>query len=196
MDGGLAAFRATRRRPLLLVGDLDSVDVPTTGLAVKRYPVAKDYSDFAGALEEAKRLRARVVVVAGLLGGRLDHEWANLLEAAAAAKHFAGILALSLRAQIVLTARYAAVDLLEGTLVSTFALSGPARLSLSGTQWALTRRRLVPGSHGLSNVASGTVELTVHAGVIALVVPSGTAQSSRNRKTSRAIRPRSSKTVP
>jgi thiamine pyrophosphokinase len=65
VDGGLAAFRATRRRPLLLVGDLDSVDVPTTGLAVKRYPVAKDYSDFAGALEEAKRLRARVVVVAG-----------------------------------------------------------------------------------------------------------------------------------
>lgn len=171
VDGGLATCRGIRRRPDLFVGDLDSVRVPPRGIPSTVYPVAKDFSDFAGALLAARRLGAEVVVIAGLLGGRLDHEWANLLEAGVAAPGFLGILAPASRGLVVVTARGVRASAVAGSLVSVFALGRGARVSLRGTVWTISKRRLAPGSLGLSNVTGREVAMDVHEGVAMLVFP-------------------------
>jgi thiamine pyrophosphokinase len=172
VDGGLAACRAARRRPDLFVGDLDSTPASPAGVSSRIYAAAKDFSDFAGALEEAAARGADIVVVAGLIGGRLDHEWANVLEAGACAPQLTAVLAPSARGFVVITARGVRVATRTGALVSLFALRRTARVTLTGTAWTLAKRIVRPGSLGLSNTARGPVRLTVHAGVAALVFPS------------------------
>ena len=81
VDGGLKTCRAARRRPDLLIGDGDSMNGKTPrNLPSIVFPRDKDFSDLSGALREMKRRKVQVVTVVGLTGGRLDHEWANLLE--------------------------------------------------------------------------------------------------------------------
>jgi thiamine pyrophosphokinase len=171
VDGGLTACRALRRRPDLFVGDLDSARRAPIGIASRIYPAAKDFSDFSGALVEARRLGADVVAIAGLLGGRLDHEWANILEVGATAREFAGVLAPSSRGLIVVTATGVRVRTMPRRDVSVFALGRGARVSLRGTVWTMAKRRLASGSLGLSNVTGGRLALDVHDGVAALVFP-------------------------
>jgi len=171
VDGGLRTCRAMHRRPDLFVGDLDSARRRPRGIASCIYPAAKDFSDFSGALSEARRLGADVLVIAGLLGGRLDHEWANLLEVGAAARGFAGFLAPSSRGLVVVTAGGVRARTVPGRLVSVFALGRGARVSLRGTVWTLAKRRLAPGSLGLSNLTGGELALDVHDGVAVLVFP-------------------------
>lgn len=172
VDGGIAGCRAAGRRPDLFVGDLDSARRPPKGVPATIYPVAKDFSDFSGALDEVRRRGVDVAVVAGLLGGRLDHEWANLLEVGSAAPRFAALLAPSSRGLVVVTSRGLSTTAARGRLVSVFALGGVARVTLRGTRWELARRRLTPGSLGLSNVAAGAMSVVVHEGVAAVVFPS------------------------
>jgi thiamine pyrophosphokinase len=171
VDGGIAACRALRREPELFVGDLDSARKAPEGVRAVIYPKAKAFSDLAGALVEVRRLRADVVAIAGLLGGRLDHEWANLLEVGASAKRFDGMMAVDTRGLILVTAHGVRVAGLRGRTVSLFAFGRDARVTLTGARWPLSRARLAPGSLGLSNVARGAVTLTVHSGTVALVVP-------------------------
>ncbi len=78
VDGGLRTCRAAGRRPDLFVGDGDSSGRVPAGIPTVLYPRDKSFSDFSGALREAAKRGATLVVVAGLLGGRIDHEWANL----------------------------------------------------------------------------------------------------------------------
>jgi thiamine pyrophosphokinase len=171
VDGGLKTCRATRRRPDLFVGDLDSAPHHPRGVASLVYPAAKDFSDLSGGLSALRRLGAEVAVVAGMLGGRLDHEWANLLEVAAAARGLTGILAPSSRGLVVVTATGVRTRTVPGRLVSLFALGRGTRVSLRGTAYALAKRRLAPGSLGLSNVTGETLVLDVHEGVAVLVFP-------------------------
>jgi len=171
VDGGLATCRAAGKRPDRFVGDLDSTIAAPRGVPSTIYPAAKSFSDFAGALVLARRLGVDVVVIAGLLGGRLDHEWANLFELGAAAPRFAGLIAPTARGAVIVSAGRVRVDGLGRRLVSVFALAPATRVSLRGTRWQLSNRRLAPGSLGLSNVTDGSLELDVHAGAAALVFP-------------------------
>jgi thiamine pyrophosphokinase len=171
VDGGLSTCRALRRRPDLFVGDLDSTRRLPTGIASHVYPAAKDFSDFSGALVEARRLGADVVAIAGLLGGRLDHEWANILEVGAHARNFVGVLAASPRGLVIVTTTGVRAQSIPQRDVSLFALGRTARVSLRGTVWTLAKRRLASGSLGLSNVTGERLRLDVHEGVAALVFP-------------------------
>lgn len=171
VDGGLAAWRALRIRPDLFVGDGDSATAVPEGLDAVVYPTDKTFSDFAGALGEASRRGAGVGVVAGALGGRLDHEWANILELGAASRRFSALLATGARGLVVVTSRGMRARGLGRRVVSVFALGGRATVSLSGTRWPLARHRLAPGSRGLSNETDGRIALEVHGGVAAVVLP-------------------------
>lgn len=173
VDGGLATMRALRLHPDLFVGDVDSARRPPRGVAARIYPVAKDFSDLSGALRESRKLDAEVVVIAGFLGGRLDHEWANLLEAAAAARGFAGIVAPAKRGLIALTSRSLRARTRPRQPVSVFAVGGSAQVTLRGASWTLARTRLPSGSLGLSNVTGTKLALDVHRGVVAVVFPEG-----------------------
>lgn len=172
VNGGLASCRASRRRPDLFVGDADSFRrVPKKLPAVLLKP-DKDRSDLAAALAELRRRGARIVTVAGLLGGRLDHEWANLLELGCASQHFAALIAPTERGVVLVTSRGCRASTVRGRLFSLFALCGQAKVTLRGARWDLRGELLRPGSRGLSNVTGRSLDLKVHRGAVALVFPS------------------------
>jgi thiamine pyrophosphokinase len=173
VDGGWNTCRSAGRRPDLYVGDADSSRRVPRAIPSVVYPQDKDFSDLAGALREMRRRRVQVLLVAGLLGGRLDHEWANVQEIGAHASGFAGLLAPSRRGVVVFTARGFRARTVRGRSLSLFPIGGAAVVTLVGARWALTRRRLKPGSVGLSNVTGPQIRLTVHRGVAAVVFPSG-----------------------
>jgi thiamine pyrophosphokinase len=111
------------------------------------------------------------VLLAGLVGGRLDHEWANMFEASAATRHFAAILAPTDRGLVVLTRRGCRALTVPNRTVSLFSPCGRSTITLRGTRWTLRRKQVGPGSLGLSNVTGTGLHLTVHRGSVALVFP-------------------------
>jgi thiamine pyrophosphokinase len=171
VDGGLKTCRLARRKPDLFVGDGDSLRRrPPADIPCVLFEQDKDFSDLAGALQAMRERKVQIVYIAGLTGGRLDHEWANLLEVAACARWFAGVVAPTDRGTVVVTSHGYRASTVRGRNFSLFALGSASTVSLSGTEWELSRRRLRPGSHGLSNVTGTELDLTVHAGVVALVL--------------------------
>lgn len=174
VDGGLQACRESRKRPDLFVGDGDSATRIPADIPALRYPTDKDFSDFAATLRELASRRVHVVSVAGLLGGRLDHEWSNVQEAGRWSSSFDAILAPAERGLVVVTARGCRATTARGRTVSLFPLGPAATITLRGTRWELQRRRMRPGSLGLSNLTGARFELTVHSGAVAVVfVPPG-----------------------
>jgi thiamine pyrophosphokinase len=172
VDGGLASCRQLGLVPQLLVGDGDSIDVAVPeGLPAVPYPADKDFSDLCGALREASRREIQVVGVAGMLGGRLDHEWANLFELTNWAGSFAAILSCGVRGTVLITRHGFRAATREGRVVSTFPIAGAAEVTLRGARWPLDRATLRPGSHGLSNETGSEFDLVVHDGVVVVVFP-------------------------
>ena len=174
VDGGLKTCRAAGRRPDLWVGDGDSSRTIPKDIPAVLYPTDKDLSDLGAALDEVARGGAQVVVVAGLLGGRLDHEWANLQELGSRSASFAGILAPTRRGTVLVTRRGCRARTVAGRTFSLLVLGGSATVTLRGARWRLDRKQLRPGSLGLSNVTGPRLDLTVHRGAVALVLPPST----------------------
>jgi len=170
VDGGLETCIAARRTPDLFVGDGDSARSVPDDLPAVLYDENKDFSDLVGALRELRRREVQVVAVGGLLGGRVDHEWSNLFELGGHARHFAGFVAPTERGLVIVTGHGCRMTTAQRRTVSLFALGAAATVSLGGTRWELARRRLRPGSHGLSNLTGAHLDLTVHTGTVALVL--------------------------
>src|SRR5438067_4421381 len=88
-NGGARALMHAGRRPTAILGDLDSL--PPDLLATWRagggetlvFPPEKDETDLELGLRYVVQRGARRVAVLGALGGRVDHELANLLLLAA-----------------------------------------------------------------------------------------------------------------
>jgi thiamine pyrophosphokinase len=171
VDGGLETCRRVGAIPDLFVGDADSSEGRPAELESVIYPRDKDLSDLSAALAEVRQRDVEIVTVAGLLGGRLDHEWANLFETGAHARHLAGVVAPSDRGTVVVTAHGCHAETVPGFVVSLFVLGGSATVTLRGTRWKLREQRIRPGSRGLSNLTGNRLDLVVHAGVVALVFP-------------------------
>ena len=170
VDGGLKTCLASRRRPDLFVGDADSFKKkPPKEITSVILPRDQECTDLCGALGQLRERRVQVVSVAGLLGGRLDHEWANLLELGCWSRRFAAFLAPTGRGTVLITSHGCKMSTVRDAKVSLFALNASATVTLRGTQRELTRRRLKPGSHGLNNCTGTELDLTVHAGTVALV---------------------------
>ena len=182
VDGGLRTCRAARRRPDLFVGDGDSLrQKPPADIPSVVFPQNKNFSDLAGALDELRQRKVQVVAVAGLTGGRLDHEWANLFELASRSRWFAGIIAPTDRGTVVVTSHGCKAATVRGRTFSIFALNSRSTVSLNGPDWELSRRRLQPGSHGLSNITGTELDLTVHSGVVALILLPPGPRTTRSR---------------
>jgi len=172
VDGGLESCRALGLTPDLYVGDGDSAETaPPDGVTSIPYPTDKDFSDLCGALRETSRRDVQVVGVAGMLGGRLDHEWANLFELTNWAGSFVAILSRGIRGTVLITRHGFRGATQAGRWVSTFPIAAPAEITLRGTRWPLERARLRPGSHGLSNETGAEFDLVVHDGVLVVVFP-------------------------
>ena len=77
-DAGLKALERAGIQPNLIVGDFDSLgQVPKTGNVIAHKP-EKDDTDMLLAVREALARNAQQIVIYGGMGGRPDHEYANI----------------------------------------------------------------------------------------------------------------------
>ncbi len=176
-DGGLRTARQLGLEPDIAIGDFDSASAALRAWAGRRgariivHPAAKDKTDAELALDCARAEGVRQVEFFGALGGRLDHELANvalLLRARAAG--------ITLRiidggTEAFLAGRRTAILADRGDWVSLLALSRRvSRITTSGLRYPLRAATLEEGSSlGVSNEVSGR-HPAVHVGVGDLLV--------------------------
>ena len=88
-DAGLKPLASAGITPDLIVGDFDSLgEVPSVGSIIAHRP-EKDDTDMLLAVREALERKAEQIVIFGGMGGRPDHEYANLQTLAYIANHSA-----------------------------------------------------------------------------------------------------------
>ncbi|WP_377293557.1 thiamine diphosphokinase [Rhizobium sp. SG2393] len=170
-DGGMRHAAALGLTPELWVGDFDSTpaDLLAAFPDVPRmpYPAAKNETDGEIAIAEALSRGARSIVMPGALGGeRSDHAFMHLLLAVRLAEQGLDITMTSgeEEAYPILTGR-TSIDLPEGALFSILGLTALDGLSIAGARYPLDDFHLPFGSsRTISNVAEGTVTITLHAG--------------------------------
>ncbi len=176
-DSGLHAARRLGLPVDLVIGDLDSVDpdlLHQVDVEVERHPRAKDRTDIVLALDRACELGARRLIVVSGGGGRLDHALANLL--VLAAPRYAGIdvRAHFARAEIAVVRSRHDMAGEAGTVVSLFAVDGPAHgVTTQGLRYPLRDEALESlSSRGVSNeFVGGPASVTVAAGTLLVVRP-------------------------
>ncbi len=182
-DGAAAYLVAHGIRPDVVVGDLDSLAETTIealaggGVEVLRYPARKDETDGELAVSEAVRRGAREVLLAGALGGDLDHTLGHLaiLRRLAGAGVAARIVSPGLVVGVLVAPDASPLDARPKTRVSLVPLGGDAVVTLRGLEYPLVRE-VLPGDTclGLGNaIAAAGASVRVHRGSVAVLVGSG-----------------------
>lgn len=190
IDGGVLLWQSLGIQPDLAIGDWDSLRNRKVlrDLLHVTLPSDKDRSDLHYAIQAAVNSGVKEVVCLGVSGGRPDHHQAMLFDLMEAASHreFAldRVMALGSEARYDFLGRKEQelwLDLKPGSLVSVFSFSDvPAVVSLEGFRYELDRAKLLPSSHGLSNVAtSKAARIRLHAGKLLVVTP---AQQRKSKK--------------
>lgn len=162
------------------IGDFDSVSadglaqVERWGATVTRHPEAKDATDLELAIDAARSLRPRRLVVVGGQGGRLDHLLANLALLAHAA--LAGIEVEGHLGDALVTPVHDWVELAgeRGSVVSLLPMHGPALgVTTDGLRYPLRGEDLPAGtSRGMSNELMGErATVTLGDGVLLAIQP-------------------------
>jgi thiamine pyrophosphokinase len=174
-DGGLDAALAADRQVDLVVGDLDSVsagvlaDATAAGVRIERHRVDKDESDLELALLAAVDRSAHTITVHLGVGGRLDHQLANLLVLASprwSAAEISAVIGAS-RAWVVRERRV--LPLGAGEPLALHAIGGPAQgVRTSGLRFDLHGEPLdAMVARGIANeVATERPTITVDSGVV------------------------------
>jgi thiamine pyrophosphokinase len=169
-DGGANALHRGGLRPHILIGDLDSVtqatldDYTAAGVAIIRYPAAKDETDLELALLHAVAQEATHIDVLGALGGRWDQTLSNI--ALLSLPELAGLRVrlLAPPQELYLVQQSAEVVGTPGDTVSLLPVGGPASgITISGFAYPLHEATLpYERSRGISNVLHaerGTIHL-------------------------------------
>lgn len=180
-DGGLAHAVALGVAVDAVVGDLDSADpdqlvsAADAGADIERHPVAKDETDLELALLLAAEAGPADLVLVGLLGGRIDHELANLTLVAQPRWFDAGLRVTAEDGVRTIHVVHDAIELTEppGTTISVLPWLGSATgVQERGMRWDLTDATLAAGtSQGMSNVAEADAQrIAVGAGILLVIV--------------------------
>lgn len=173
-DGGLRHCRPLNLTPDLVVGDFDSLATPAPD-GTTRIPLSvdKDYTDSFHAAQTAAERGYTRLLLAGMLGGRLDHTLANLQLLALLAQQSADCLltdggtdayALSGGGELCLPAR-------KGCYFSVLALEQCENLSIIGGKYPLEGYTLrCDDPRAISNEFVGAdVRIRISAGVAVAV---------------------------
>jgi thiamine pyrophosphokinase len=175
-DKGAAYCLESGVVPHLVVGDLDSLSpdilekLHDLGVEIKQFSTAKDYTDTQLALDEAIAEGAREVEILGAMGGRFDHELANLhlLKKAQDAGINARITTDC--QQIFLIRSHQVIKDRQGVTISLLPLTGRVEdITLTGFAFELQGAAMKIGDpYGISNIIRSS-EARVSAGEGVLV---------------------------
>lgn len=159
-DGGARALLDAGQDFDAILGDFDSLDVEAAdawrrrGGAAIAFPVGKDETDLELALQYVLDAGASRIAILGALGGRLDHELANLL--LLASPRLANVDAQIIDRQVRVRAvrGRAVIDGLSGDLLSLLPVTERIEgVRTGGLSYALSGDTLLLGpSRGVSNV--------------------------------------------
>lgn len=178
-DGGLRHARTLGRAPDLVIGDFDSTSPDLLawarrhGARLRRHPTAKDKTDAELALDAAVGRGIRAVDFLGAMGGRPDHELANVLLLVAARRHGVRACIRDGRRLLFLVESEEVLPGTRGDVLSLLALSEAARgITTMGLRFPLATGRLEMGSSlGISNVIDSTpARIAVKHGTVLAVL--------------------------
>jgi len=178
-DGGMAHAASLGVTPELWLGDFDSSDdaLLTLHRHVPRqtHPADKNATDGELAIDEAVRLGATELLLAGGLGGQMDHAFAHLMQLLKLRARGLTVMSSSGHEEAWPVVDGAVVLALEaGTRLSVLPVSDLLGLTIEGVRWPLRERDVVLGSTlTLSNeVSDASAKVSVAKGMaIVLVYP-------------------------
>lgn len=168
-DGGAANWIAAGVLPDVVIGDMDSLTSKMRDLipSGRLFHVAEQNStDFEKCLQ---RLSAPLILAAGFLGGRLDHE----LAACTALSRYPDQRCILIGDEDIcfLAPERFEIDLPEASRFSLYPL-GPVRGTSRGLLYPIEGLTLAPnGRVGTSNAVSGPVQLTFDSREMLIILP-------------------------
>jgi len=162
-DGGARHLSGSGLIPDVLMGDMDSIspaelaDYENAGVKVIRYPVDKDFTDTALALDYALSLKPRRIDIWGTQGGRIDHALANLFLLIKAKEAGVRTRLMDEYCEAFVPIGDVIFTAASGCLVSLMALSPRVEgIELQGFLYPLVDGTLtLSESRGVSNIISG-----------------------------------------
>ena len=180
-DGGMAHARSLGLEAELWVGDFDStpaqLEADYRHIPRQTHPADKAMTDGEIAIEAALSRGARDLVLAGGLGGQLDHALGHLAQLLALARRGVPAFATSgaEEAYPLIADTTLSLPLPPGSRLSIIAFSDLEGLTIAGVRWPLTNAQVSHGStRTLSNVVTGGALISLIAGSAILVAyPTG-----------------------
>lgn len=151
-DAGVRLAQRLGVHPSAVIADFDSAadfDAAAPDAAwetVVRLPVHKDVTDTAAAVEYGLQQGCTDFLLLGGTGGRLDHEYANLLLLVQLAQRGCRAVLADERNRIEAVCRSPVMpELMPGWSLSLFAFGGAVEgLSIAGAEYTLENYRLLP----------------------------------------------------
>lgn len=185
-DGGTNHILALGYKPDVVIGDFDSLAAPeilkqlkpdggtvtVDGTIYIRYPADKEFTDSELAVRYAAKAGCREIILAGVLGDRLDHLLANifLINKREFAKLHLKIIDGGQEAYIV--RGHTRIEGQKGDTISFIPIDGyPEARTAGGLKYDLGEYKLSrQGNLGISNVLlRQTVEITVSRGSLLVI---------------------------
>ena len=169
-DAGLKHLDSMNIAPNLIVGDFDSLGkVPSVGNIIAHKP-EKDDTDMLLAVREALERNAQQIVIYGGMGGRPDHEYANIQTLAYIACHGARGYLVG-RGSICTIIKNRRLDFDGGMkgIISVFCVGDKAvGVDLAGLKYPLANHTLTCDYPlGVSNEFTGVPStVSVHSGML------------------------------
>jgi thiamine pyrophosphokinase len=176
-DGGTRHILNLGLKPHVVIGDFDSYTSPMSdsdnGTEYIRYPKDKDITDSELAIRYAIERGCNDIILAGLLGDRVDHLLGNILLltkrsfANVALKIIAGNQEIYL-----IRAQQVNISGKKGDTISFIPIKGRAKVSRAvGLKYDLSKYELsLQGNQGISNVLTrATAEVTVAKGPLLVI---------------------------
>lgn len=171
-DGGTQQIIELGLVPDVIIGDFDSWPATATSVPAVTYPTDKDFTDGELAIRYALEAGCQEIILAGALGGRLDHLLGHIL---LLNKHeFAGLRltivdntqeAFMIRGQAQIRGK-------KGTLISFLPVAGPVQIArTSGLRYDLSQYHMSPQHNlGISNVMlTSTAEIIITRGALLVI---------------------------
>ncbi len=178
-DGGMAHAEALGVLPELWLGDFDSSDealiMRYADIPRQAHPVAKNATDGELAVDEAVRLGATELLLAGGFGGQADHAFAHMMLLLGLKAHGMPVMLSSGHEEAwPLLDDSIEIDVPPGSRLSILPVTDLDRITIEGVRWPLSDRNVMLGSTlTLSNeVETPPAKVSVVAGkAIVLVYP-------------------------
>ncbi len=179
-DGGAANCLKMGLVPDIVIGDMDSIedevreklDLKSNNIKYIQTTCEKDESDTRLAVEYAVNAGAKKIIIAGAIGDRLDHSFANLVLLSSPFPEDVDIKILTDNSEIFVVKNSCVINGQIGKLISIFSLTPYTFfIETSGLKYRLKNEKLLLSPvRGLSNIfTEDTATINIKEGQLLII---------------------------